>query len=264
MTPGLGYSSASALATGYSSNRALSTDYPLINLIDILNPSKVARHTATGQTDIILTWPSAVQMQALFLINHNGTAACSATASRWSSLPIDGGSNPGGLIDSKTVAFPVPASGYPQVLPIVFDSQQAIRGVALSLTGNPAPWAIGALDASLWWELPGISPGYDIGVDARATRSEYVGGAMSDDDVWAPRTFSGQVDYIAMTTTATRGLDFQAIQGRQKPFVFVKDLADPTTWPRTAMQVRNAEVPPAVGALYRHDRFQLRLIEHWR
>ncbi len=231
MTPGVGYSSVSDQATSITSSKALNANYPIENALDIISPSKLARHTATGQTDIIITWPSAVQVQMISLINHNGNASCSAACSRWSSLPVDIGSNPGGQIDSKTVAFPTPVSGYPQVLPIVFDTVQPIRGVLLSLTGNAAAWEIGA---------------------------------ASDDDSWAPRTFNGQIDYLAMGIAAGLGVNFQKIQGKQKPFVFVKDLADPSTWPRTAMQARNVEVPPSVGAMYRHDRFQFRLIEHWR
>lgn len=262
MTPGLGFESKSALIDEITASASFSANYPMTNLKDIVVPSQVARAAATGSVTVFLRWPAQTPIQAVTLINHNGTAGCSAACSLWSG--IDGGGAFTGLLAQKTVAVPAAVPGYPQVLPIVFDGPFNTRGVSVALSGNALAWELGAIDASLWWELPGISPGYEFGVDDRAERNDYVGGAQSDDDAWAPRIFSGQIDLLDMKVAASTGLNFQTTQGKQKPFVFVKDLSDPTTWPRTAMQARNTEVPPTVGALYRHDKFQLRFTEHWR
>jgi hypothetical protein len=50
----------------------------------------------------------------------------------------------------------------------------------------------------------------------------------------------------------------------QQPFVFLYDADDAATWTRKAMLARNVDVPPLVGAMYRHDRFLFRFREHLR
>jgi hypothetical protein len=44
----------------------------------------------------------------------------------------------------------------------------------------------------------------------------------------------------------------------------VEDYNDQGSWPRTCFLARNTELPPLVGALYRHDKFQFRFKEHLR
>jgi hypothetical protein len=104
----------------------------------------------------------------------------------------------------------------------------------------------------------------ELGLSARPERYSLIGGADGASADWAPRTVSGQIDFLSTDVSMTTALDFQKAHGKQKPFVFVPDADDATTWARQCFLARNTDVPLLTGAGRRHDRFPFSFVEHRR
>lgn len=264
MTPGVTYLSASSLASLAMITGSADANYPVQNLSDTVNNAKVARLTpAGGVVAFSFDLSAASLIQFVGLVRHNLSGAETVRIRLYSAAALGGSL----LVDSGVISvWPSGAAvaGYAQTRPWV-----ASAGPYTALSGRVdfaslgGVLEIGALELAQWWPVY-MSPGAEIGFITTAADEAIVGGGAEAGDTFVSRMMNGQCDFLSIATSATTGIDFQAAVGKSKPFVWVQDYDDPTTWGRGCWPARNADLPPIVGALYRHDRFQLRLKEHAR
>lgn len=264
MTPGVSLASVSSLATFSMITGTADANYGVANLADTVNNAKVARFThAGGIVAFSFNLSAASLIQFAALVRHNLVGAETVRVRLYSGASLGGSL----LADSGVISvWPSGAavSGYGQTRPYVHTAAVTALSGRVDFAGISSTLEIGALELAQWWAITGVSPGAEIGIDTRAQDVALVGGGAEAADVFTPRIMNGQCDLMALATAATTGIDFQASLGKTKPFVWVQDYDDPTTWGRGCWPARNADLPPLVGALYRHDRFQMRFLEHLR
>lgn len=264
MTPGVSYLSASSLATFAMITGSADANYGIQNLSDTVNNAKVARLThAAGVVAFSFNLSAASLVQIMALVRHNLVGAETVRFRLYSAAALGGSL----LADSGVISiWPSGAAvtGYAQTRPWVATAAVTALSGRVDFAGVAATLEIGALEMAQWWAIPGISPGAELGFITDATDEAIVGGGAEAGDTFIPRVMNGQCDFVALATSATTHIDFQAATSRSRPFVWCQDYDDPTTWGRGCWPARNIEIPPLIGALYRHDRVQLRLREHAR
>lgn len=246
--------------------------YPISNAAKLVEPSRIARAAAAGAAQVIGGVFSAARVvRAIALIGHQVPAgAGTLRLYLFSSLGNDPSANAGTMIfDSGDMAVwpggSGPVDGYRATRPYVLPADMTARSFRLVLSGVAGvTHELAGIEIGGFWQWPGISNGRELGVRAESGRTDYAGGASHVQGRGAPVVARGNIDLLAMKTTQTTGLDFQTAFDRQRPFVWAEDFDDPATWARKCLLVRNEEVPPMVGAMYRHDRFPVRLVEHLR
>lgn len=270
MTSGAAMWSRGSSAVFSSVSGAWSADYPASHLSNLLDISKVARVVpAAGVAALKFVMPASADVQFVGLVRHNiPTGAATMRIRLFSNNNPDPVASAAYIVADSGV-IPVwpagaPIAGYPApVRPHVFGAKVTAWSGRIDFTGLPAAVEIGGIDVGEWWTWD-FSPGREIGFDPRAPKVELAGGGLDVGTVWSPRIIRGQIDLLALKESATKGIDFQAFLGTSRPFTFVENYEDATTWSRKAMLVLNQELPPSTGALYRSDTFQFRLREHWR
>jgi hypothetical protein len=235
-----------------------SSNYPLSNLGDCWDSSNVARLTPSGgNVSFKAVLPQDRLLQFLGLVNHNATAGqirarffsdTSLTTVVWDS----------GVVDLWPSTSPFRATR-----PMIALEELTVRAVQVDLTGLSGAIDIGACVLARFWKWPGLSPGTEIGLRSPTNGVDFAGGGGLGSDAEFPRIYNGQIDYLPMAQVAARGLDFQGLKGQARPAVFVEDNSS-DAWPRTTFLCRNQELPPHVGAIYRHDKVQIRLVEWLR
>lgn len=262
MTAGVSLNSRSATATFAATSGTWDANYPVANLGDLLRISKVGRVVPVGNAfSFTFVLPAAVAMQFIGLVRHTIPGGASMQIRLYSDAGLSAlVANSGSISVWGTGA---PASGYPSVRPYVFSAPVVARGGRIDVTSVASSVDIGGVEIGDWWAWA-LGPGKEFGFDPQSTPVRLFGGAEEVIDAWAPRILNGQIDRLALAEAGTTGIDFQKVSGKGRPFVFVQEYDDPATWARTAMLATNRELPPSVGALYRHDTFQFRLGEHWR
>lgn len=234
--------------------------YPIQNASDLVRPSKIARATSNTPRSIILTFPAARTVQALAIVGHIQTAGGVAVYAY--SGPDATGTET--TITNYKAWGASPVAGYRRILPIMLSAPISCRSVLIYLTDSDFPHEIEAIEVGGFWEWP-MGFGREIGVATADREVELAGGSSYQmGSNRRARTVSGQVDLMKMEETASTGLDFQKGLDIQRPFVWAEDWTDPASWARKCLLVRNLELSPMVGALYRRDRFPIKLIEHMR
>lgn len=249
MTAGVSIESWSSTAA--FSGSGFDANYPVTNLSDVVRSSNIARVSGGATTAITAALGAAHPVSCVGLIHHNLQVGDTVRVQA-------------GAYDSGTVAvWPAGApAGYRCHRPFVFPEVSA-SSVTVTITAA-GDLELGAIEIARFWEWPGISPGAQVGLTAVAADLDYVGGGAGLIGAERVRTYSGQIDKIQMTLAATRGLDLQGFKGKSQPLLFVEDLADPASWARRCFLARQNELPAAVGAVYRHDAYQIRLVEWLR
>lgn len=244
-----------------SNNANWDPNYPSGNACDLVRPSKVARRLAAGTAFLSVTFLQTVSIRAIALIGHNAPAG---------TFKIQAYSGPGGGGDAvgpnPTYDFwPAGSSPVPScraVRPVLLPAALECRSIVFEFGNIGVPFEIQAVEAGGFWEWP-MGYGRELGLKVDDTEIVLAGGASyRPESNLKPRTVRGAVDLMKMEETATTGLDFQKGLDIQRPFVWAEDWEDPATWARKCLLVRNEEVSPMVGALYRRDRFPINLIEH--
>lgn len=240
-----------------------SAEFPQQNLSDLVQPSKVARSLSVDHLTAAANFSTTRTVRAIAVIGHNLPATATAYFSFYSG-PDFTGSYVGG-----TAAMPITGGqpivpGYRKIFPYILPAPVACRSIYFVFAGATEALEIEAIEVGDFWEWPGISPGRSLGVSADADEIQLVGGAAYRPDKATPREIAGQIDLIAMAKTSTTGLDFQKGVDLQRPFVWAEDFDDATTWARKCLLARNVDLPGMTGALYRHDRFPIRMVEHMR
>ncbi len=233
------------------------SDYPVENMADLVRITKVARVTpAAGAAAFSVVLPASTSISFSALVNHTAPEAATMRVRAYSDAGMTAG-----IYDSAAVSMGPVVSGYPSVRPLVYDAVTA-RAVRVDLADLDGDTEIGGFEISKFWRWSGISPGADVSLLAGSGDVDLAGGGSMGDEAWQPRTYDGQIDFLALALAQTTGFDFQKITARGRPFVFVEDYSDPDSWPRGCFLARNGDLPALVGAVYRHDRFQFRFREH--
>lgn len=260
---GVSWDSVSATAAFAAITGTWDGNYPVANLGDLRRISKIARVTpVSGAVSFSLAFPANTTAGIVALVNHTIPSG-NIRFRLYSSAILTG------LVhDSGTIAvWPSggPAPNLAAIRPYIPSSPITVRSMQIDLTGLPAGAIdLGGLEVAKYWDWPGLGPGKQFGFDNRTAEVQFLGAGADPPPGGAPRVMNGEIPFLALATAATTGLDFQATQGKAKPFVYVQDYVDPASWARTCMLCTNVEVPPSVGALYRHDTFQFRFREHLR
>lgn len=243
-------------------------DYPLANVADLVNISNPARASAPGARTIGGVLSASRTIQAVALIGHNIPAGVAMRVYAFSGTGNDPTADAATLVADSGAIFVWPSGGpvegYRSIRPLIFTSPVTARSVRIIINDPGSALEIGGIEIGALWEWPGISYGRDLGASDNDIDIELVGGATAVRGSGRARVVSGKIDLLSMATTSTTGLDFQKGLDIRKPFVWAEDYDDPTTWPRKCLFVRNQQLPPIVGRLYRHDSFPIRLKEHMR
>lgn len=264
MTSGVSLDSYTKLATWTAVAGTWDTGYPVTNLGDLVRPSNVARVTPAGGGLIGMSavLPAAVPIRMIAIVNHTCSAFASLLVRIWS----DAGTTTLTYDNGGQTLYPtgLPDDTYSKVRPLILPSEVQGRHIEIQIGGLTGPTEFGAVEISRFWDWGGASNGAQVGFDARAPAMGFAGGASQGVDQFMPRIYNGQIDYVALAQAATNGIDFQKIKGTSYPLVVVDNYEDATAWPLGCFLARNSDIPPMVGAMYRHDTFQFRLTEHVR
>lgn len=260
---GASYASVASVAAWSVLTGSGDANYPASNLADLINIANVARVTpSAGAAALAFDVPAGSRLRFVGLARHNLLAA--------ETMRIRLYSGPGRtgtlLFDSGVISvWPSGAgvSGYSPTRPYLLSGIVTAASGRLDFAGLTGTLEIGGVELANWFDWA-ISPGVTYGFDTRAADVALVGGGAEAGDLFIPRTVVGQIDFLALATAATTGLDFQKLTGKAQPFVFVQNYGDPTSWARFCFLAKNTDLPPMVGALYRSDRFQVRLAEWLR
>lgn len=237
--------------------------YPFTNTRDLIRISKLARADGAGDRQVILNLPALLPIRAVALVGHNLPKGSTIQVSTTDA--VDGGGNAVHATGSMPTwpGASAPVAGYRAVRPVLFGFTAPVRSIVIGMNTD-AVIEIQGVDVGGFWEWP-MGYGREIGVNIPNGEVDLAGGASyRPARNLKPRTVTGQVDLMKMEETATTGLDFQRGIDISHPFVWAEDWTDPTTWARKCMLVRNRELSPMVGSVYRRDRFPVTLIEHFR
>lgn len=250
----------SATATFAAVTGTYDANYPVTNLSDIIEPNLPARVApATNAATFTAVLAASQTVQAVALVGHKITAGGKVQVLFYSDAAMTTQ-----VDDSGLITIPTPVSGLPQTFPVVLAAALTVRAIRVELTVLSGDLDIGACAIGDWWEWPKITAGMDAGLKPSGSEVGLVGGASIGSSATLLRTRSGQVSYMDLATSSTTGLDFQKRQALAKPFVFVEDYSDSTTWPRDCFLARNDAIPPMVAVLFDRDTFQFRFVEHRR
>lgn len=245
-------------------------NYPAVRAVDKVRITNPWRSTSGGADWLYLTFslPSP-QVQLVALVGHNLGAAATMRVRLYSSTAFDNTFSQPAVYDSGVIpVWPQgssPTAGYRQIRPLVLPQPLACGSLSVDVdTHDGSNAEIGALEVSGLWDLTGLSPGRQRTFDARTPVTVLAGGADQVPDTWIARTFAGGVDLVDTAITETAGMDFLQTQDLVNPFVFSPDVANPASWSRSCMLVRNQKITSFAGAQYRRDKVMLSLIEHQR
>ncbi len=261
MRPGLFSTSVAEAATFASVTGTWSANYPVTNLADPVEISKVGRVTPSGGAIAFTSvWASAVTVAGASLVAHTLPAGATVRMRFYSdslSTLVE---------DVAATAIPTPLALYPQSYPVLMAGGSAsIRSVRVDIASAGASAVdIGALMAGDWWDWPyiaaGMEAGFRLGLGEVALDG---GGAVARVGV-RKRIRTGQIGWMDFADSTTKGLDFQTRKALAKPFVFCEDYDTPANFPRDCFLAVNSEVPPMVAVMFDRDAFQFRFTEHRR
>lgn len=241
-------------------------NYPVSNLKNLVEPSRRTVQTVKANVGLFGTFPQDRVVQAVAIIGHKAIPADPQFQVLFYSGVEGGGSIVG---NSHPVSWwpsgSAPVPGYRSIRPVILPAPVTARSFQVYMNEGSVAHSIEAIEVGGFWEWPGISYGRQIGFRPDDGVVSAAGGAsFSVSTARKPRYVNGQIEAMKLADSTTKGLDFQKLNDIQRPFVWAEDFDDPATWPRKCMLVRNEELPPLVGSLYKRDRFPIRLIEHMR
>lgn len=263
MTAGVSIDSYSEGAVWTSITGTWDTNYPITNLGDLPRPSAVSRVVpVSGAIAIKGVLAAAAPVGIVALVHHTMAADAQMRVRLYSD-----DAQTAQVLDSGTIAVwptgSAPVTNFLAVRPYI-PTLTTAKSIRIDLTSISGTIDIGAIEVANFWNWAGVSNGSTIGFDVRAPAMAFAGGASQGVEQFMPRIYSGQIDYVKLADAASNGIDFQKLKGTSYPFVVVDDYEDAPAWLHGCFFARNSDVPPLVGAMYRHDTFQFRLTEHVR
>jgi len=226
----IGFPSYSSIAA-WSTSAAMNAAYPVTNLSDMINLRRGAATTANGAAEFDFVLSSAQPIQLVSLINHNLQAGATVDIKLYS----DSFSTL--VFDSGTVSvWPASTSAAPPFTPccpVLLPSPVAALTGKVTIAPGSQIIQLSAIDlagAALWDQ---ITSAQSRGFNPQTQKIKAPGGGYHNFPQWNPRTFVGHQDAQARAQLESTMLDFKSL-GLSRPFVFVRDIDDPTVWPREA------------------------------
>jgi hypothetical protein len=246
-----------ALVTG-----SASSDYPVTNLADLFQTTKVARVTPSGGViafTAVLSADQAVQIAAM--VNHTLPANAVVRVRFYSDAAMTTVVANG---DMGNVAIPDPVDGYIQTFPSVMPARQTVRAVRFDISNAGSdPVDIGAVEIAQWWSLPNPQNA-DVGFDDGTDDIALMGGGSWGRDEYHPTTYRADWAHMNSADALANGVSFLKNKSLVRPYIFVENYADPTTWPRTCFVALNQEMSQFAMKLYDREIFALRAREFVR
>lgn len=247
MKSGVSFPVQTGLSFSLSGGSAV-TGYPVQNLADLFSIRTIFKAAAGGVT-IAYSLPAAAAVSFLGIAHHNAEAGATYRHQI-------------GGFDSGTLAFPARGLFQP-CTPTVFTPVTASSGT-LTLSSHSTGWRIGGLVVGTFFDWSGVSVPREIGLKPNDVIIQTIDGADHGMTQFKPRLFSGQRETLDADTEELELLRFQRRMGISKPFMWVWDADDNTTWDRECALVRNDALPSFRRREYPAGDFSFRFIEHLR
>lgn len=264
MRSGVSYPSYSADATYTMLIGAANASYPVANLADIYNIRTVFKASGAGAVGFTLLFPASRTIQLLTLLHHNSPANGTVRYRLFSDNNPDPVGNAAHMIHDSGLITLQTSTYFAQSQPYRLSAAMSVRSARVDLSGNPSPWSIGGLDLSGFWEWQDVAVPREFGIksnDVTASQPFGVDHMMSQ---FGPRQIRGTRELVDQSENLTTALDFQLAVKTSKPFVWVWDAADSTTFARECILVRNARLNPPQMLDYPAGRQAFDFIEHLR
>lgn len=239
---------------------SVSSDYPITNLSDLYQTTKVARITPSSGAiafQAVLTANQTIQMAAL--VNHSLPVGATVRVRFYSDASL------ATLVhDMGSVAIPDPVTGYVQTFPSVMPSPLSVRAIRVDIANAGASAVdIGGVEIAQWWDLP-QPQGAQVGMEDGASDIALMGGGAWGREEYHPNSYRADWSHMDSADGLTTGVTFLKNKSLTRPYVFVEDYADKTTWPRTCFLALNSEMSDFAMRLYDRDSFALRAREYLR
>lgn len=263
MRSGVSFPSFAAEATWSVSTGTWSSAFPVTNLSTLRDIRSVARAAGTGAIGAKFTLPAARAIQFVALVHHNLPPACTVRVQLYAGAAQDGT-----LLYDSTAVLVWPAGSAPGIFPgvvrpFLLDAPVAARSGIVTIGGEGgATTEIGAIEISGFWEWNDVAVPREVGLNNRdvvVTKPLGYEDAMMQ---WSPRTVSGSREMVLQTENETTTLDFFRENKTFKPFVWLWDFADPSTWANQAMLVVNSSLPSTNAYSFPAGRISFTFQEH--
>ena len=268
MTSGVSIFSQAANATWAVNVGAADANYPASNLADLINicnPVKVTTVSNAFELQFVLSAAASVQIVALVRHTINGGTV---RLRLWSDNNPDPVGNAAHIVYDSTAVSTWPGGsgqvpGYAATRPFLLANPVTCGSGLLDFTGVGGVPQIGGVEIGqfLPWD---VSEGANYGFVTDANDITFMGGASDSPITNLQRIAEGKCDFVSSTISTRTSIDFMQTTGLQRPFVFVQNYEDPTTWARWTFLARNSDIPPLIGAIFGWDQFEFRLKEHVR
>ncbi len=241
------YGATFTLATGTPD-----TDFPVSNLANLKDVRRV--FAASGAVEITFELDAAQSLEFVGLAHHNAGVSATYRIRLYSdNLTTE-------VHDSTVSSFyPTPTNlEFAQSTPHRFDAVTALTG-RINLSSQA--WEIGGIEIGGFWLWEDVGVGREIGLKSNDAVSDQPENTQHVMRQFSPRVFKGSREVVDVTDSVTM-LDFQKEKGTSRPFFWVWDTADPTTWPRECALVRNASHVPFSKMMHPSGRMGFDFLEH--
>lgn len=245
----------------WTSSSAWPPATPLSNLSDIDSPRRIAARPDGASVSIDFALPGARSIDFLCIVGHSAGAAATFD------LSLSSGTDPaaGDLFAQSGLPFwPTPRleASYIFSRPLLLDAPVMARSGRITLSANPAPWEISAVEIGRFWAWPDLAQDRDFGIDSRSALQDMILGAQRATRQWGARAASGTRSVISAAEADTTVMDFQRFFGRSRAFVWSGNVADPESWPRMTWLARNESLPPTQEFDYEAAKMRFDFVEH--
>lgn len=238
----VGFPSYSSITTWSSITGTWDANYPVTNLADLLRLRRVAKATSSGAVALSFTLASAQTIGLVSLAHHNLSALATVRLRLYSDVLTTE------VYDSGLISPPAPVANYAQMLPMLIPIPRAALTGRLDITpysGDPDV-LLGAVDVAQAYLWSDVTTSQQRGFVPSGQRIAQAGGGDANMRQWSPRTFIGERDVVTRAEIESTILDFQKYAGLSNPFAFVRDIDDPTVWPRESYLARNKPISNSV------------------
>lgn len=247
MRSGVSFPSFAGDATYAMLANSAKTDFPVQNLSDLYNVRSIFESSAVAATAFSAVFSATRTIQLLTLVHTNAGALATVRYRLYSdaamtALVYDTGVTP---------MFPTgsaPSTVYPQNFPLLLPAPTACRAIRIDLSSQQ--WQIGAVELSGWWEWDDVAVSREIGIKTNDVVVQQPFGVDHVMSQFSPRTIKATRNMADQAENSTTALDFQLEKKTSRPFIWCWDIADPTTYPRECVLVRNSALTPPQQQAY--------------